>query len=254
MNLVLEEETEASSSAAPSARSGAAAAYLKLPTLGLILESVTKPFMRISGLDTIVTTSRLPAGEPRYGPAVTQGDVHFRLRGDGAVDSIVLHGVIDSTLAHDLTRALQAAVDSNTVPAYGDTSMHHTLRLSGRFWQDSAAANWPIATLDAPLERSVRPRNDNDSIPFPHELRRWNAELLLQFVVEPDGRVRRESIRNVRPATDYRWPTDELRDAYEGFLEQTIESVKHWRYVPAEALGCRVAQLVQQPFDFIVRQ
>ena len=74
---------------------------------------------------------------------------------------------------------------------------------------------------------------------YPSMLARAGVEgaVLMQFVVDTLGRVERESIRAMR--TDHPLFEQSIRDA-----------LARMRFIPAEAHGRKVRQLVQQPYTF----
>lgn len=74
---------------------------------------------------------------------------------------------------------------------------------------------------------------------YPDELRRRNVEgeVLVQFVVRPNGWVDRNTIKV-------------LKSTHPLFTAAVRESLLGMRFVPAEIAGKKVSQLVQQPFNF----
>jgi len=78
---------------------------------------------------------------------------------------------------------------------------------------------------------------------FPDVLRSANVEgeVLAQFVVDEDGRVREETFRT-------------LKSTHELFAQSVKSCLHAMRFAPAEARGRKVAQLVQQPFVFALRR
>jgi protein TonB len=106
-----------------------------------------------------------------------------------------------------------------------------------------AGAGGPGGDVASPLtalavDREVVPRGDV-SPRYPGQLVSAGVEgtVLAQFVVDTLGRVERESIVM-------------LRSDHRQFELSVREALARMRFVPAEARGRKVRQLVQQPFSF----
>ena len=79
------------------------------------------------------------------------------------------------------------------------------------------------------------------------------ATIRLHFVVDTTGRIRPESIRE---QWDTRVPRQRGRLAlhYDAFRSAAITSMPNLRFRPAQIGGCKVPQLVQQPFVFELQE
>ena len=115
-----------------------------------------------------------------------------------------------------------------------------------RAGRDSAAT--PMGVGDEPynetmVERQVMADPGNAPPRYPSMLRSAGVEGLVhaQFVVDTTGRVERESIRFTRTG-------------HQLFAQAVTEALLRSRYVPAEAGGRKVRQLVQQAFSFALER
>jgi len=227
------------------------------PALPIILDGVAREFMtaRQPGRgSSVAALEELPTGEPRYGPLALRTSVRFQLRGDGAVDSIATGRGADSTLASDLSAALQAAVARGEVfGPYGDSTVRTHLSLSVSPYTWPGTPHWPAFSINAPIHRQIRPRPGNRLPPYPREAKGWKAELLYEFVVNEEGQIEPGSIRNLRPPERYAWPTLREQEIYEAFVREVERVIASWRYEPADVLGCRVRQRANQPVTFDTR-
>ncbi|MGH7603481.1 MAG: energy transducer TonB [Gemmatimonadaceae bacterium] len=105
---------------------------------------------------------------------------------------------------------------------------------------DITNASSPTTTFRADqVERQAALVPGNAPPEYPEVLRRSGVEgtVVATFIVGTDGRAETDSIRFVR--SDNRLFEDAVRIA-----------LKRMRFVPAEAAGRRVRQLVQMPFVF----
>ena len=92
------------------------------------------------------------------------------------------------------------------------------------------------------VEKAVVPLSGNPKPEYPSMLQSGHVEgeVLAQFVVDTTGRVDMSTFRALRA-------TDEL------FVQSVRRSLAQWKFVPAEAGGVKVRQLVQMPLTFKVR-
>ena len=97
-------------------------------------------------------------------------------------------------------------------------------------------------TETEPLDREVVPLATNPTPRYPAELRsaRIEGSVLARFVVDTTGQVVMGSV------------TIEAAD-HPRFAAAVIQALSRWRFRPAELRGRRVAQLVSQPFVFVIR-
>jgi TonB family protein len=89
------------------------------------------------------------------------------------------------------------------------------------------------------VDRPVAPKSSNRAPVYPPMLRGLGVggEVVVRLVVDATGRVERNSIEVVR-ASDER------------LVRPVRDAVSSWRFVPAEADGKRVRQLIELPFVF----
>ena len=95
----------------------------------------------------------------------------------------------------------------------------------------------------AVVDREVVPFATNPVPRYPAELRaaRIEGKVLARFVVDTTGRVRMESV--IVDAS-----------AHPAFGHAVVDALRRARFQPAEYRGRRVAQLVSQPFLFVLRE
>lgn len=76
---------------------------------------------------------------------------------------------------------------------------------------------------------------------YPSALReaRVGGDVIAQFVVDAEGRVRLDTFRA-------------LRSTHPAFTEAVREGLRSARFYPAEVAGRKVAQLVEEPFTFAI--
>ena len=194
----------------------------------------------------------LPPGEPRYGPRALESFVALTLRGDGRIDSLRSFGG-DSTLNRDLERAIRTAEAAGALGPVAPAADRLDLELSIRTSRAARGAQWPAFTVEAPLSRPVRPRKGNVTPMYPRGLKRWRASLRLFFVVDSTGRVQPGSARPMVTADSLRraGATPEEARVYTEFVRAVLAASPHWRFEPAEVLGCRVNMPTVQQFTFV---
>lgn len=112
------------------------------------------------------------------------------------------------------------------------------LRISGRGHGDTTA----VLGREA-VDRQVVPLPSNPPPNYPATLRaaRIEGSVSVRFVVDTTGRVLVNSV--IVDAADH--PL---------FAEAVIDALRRARFTPAELRGRRVAQLVAQPFVFVIRE
>jgi TonB family protein len=89
------------------------------------------------------------------------------------------------------------------------------------------------------VEQAATPLADQPAPRYPDELRaaKIEGEVLVQMVVNEDGSIMDGSIKVVRSSNDQ-------------FTKVTVETLKGWRFKPAQVRGRAVRQLIQMPFQF----
>lgn len=98
---------------------------------------------------------------------------------------------------------------------------------------------------ETPVEPIKAPR-----VHFPSSaLGRADATIVLNFVVDTNGRAVPETIRDVWPVGVPK-PTGDLARHYDAFLRTVTKALLGARFEPARVGRCPVRQLVQQPFIF----
>lgn len=108
---------------------------------------------------------------------------------------------------------------------------------------DNVASRGGSGTFSAwEVEKAVVPLSGNPKPEYPSMLQSGHVdgEVLAQFVVDTTGRVDMSTFRALQA-------TDEL------FVQSVRRALAKWKFLPAEAGGVKVRQLVQMPLSFKVR-
>lgn len=135
------------------------------------------------------------------------------------VDSVELHiTVMSTTIASTLTRVDTARAPSQREPLF--------------------LARLPVRVESAPV-RMIRTKR---TPPYPEDMRRSNyeGEVLLEFVVGPDGRIDLGSVVIVKASARQ-------------FVRSVVDFLPTLRFSPLEIGGCPVRALVDMPFAFDLR-
>jgi TonB family protein len=188
------------------------------------------------------------AGEGLYcGVGPMTGQVQFRLK-KGRVRDLAWELLPDS---REVTRAVQDAIhraDSmldfvglRTPPGQPGGLVRLTVTMTAGKAPDGAIPvlriRMPYVAVDSPVEviEMAKP-----SYPAVAARRRIEGDVIVQYVVDEDGRVRRESIRVVEAN-------------YQDFAEAAADAIVASRYRPARLGDCSVKLLVQQRIRFKMR-
>ena len=189
------------------------------------------------------------AADARYRVPALWGDIAFQLRGNGAVDSVVLRDVRDSTLFNQLAAALRAGSSPSARTALGADTDRWPMRLKPAMSASKTGATWAMFTMEVPRERFVT-LTKRASISFPPARRNWKADITLHFYVDTAGKVEPRTIASVPSPNSITWADEESRLAYREFVRVSRRAVERSRFTPAEFLGCRYRRLVAQPMVF----
>ena len=196
------------------------------------------------------TLDEIPNGEPRYGPADLFSGVKFDVRGDGSVDSVTTYGRDKAIIREDLMSALLAAIASGKVfGPYADSTVRTTLHVGIRPDSIPGTARWPAFSVNAPVSRPAR-STSSVRLQYPPQSLGWRGTLRYEFVIDADGRVIPESIRNLVPPEKVEWDSHQRRRVYESFIKEVEAGLARFRYAPAENFGCREPSTVLQEFHF----
>ena len=247
-------------------RDSSAAQHALRPYLPFLLSGVAHGFMaeqQPARNPAVESRQEPPPGEPRYGPPdLLNPDILFDLRGDGTVDSITVLDSRGSVLVGDLAAALRAAVARGDVfGPYATPETRVRLRISAQLDWPWHTVHWPAFTLNAPIEKPPLAKPGNRPPTYPSNARDWQGALLFQYKVDADGRAVRGTARVLRskpmqwsPDTgDPRWngiPSAGSDEAFAAFKREVEIALPSMRFLPAEYLGCRVEEWVQQEFQF----
>ncbi|MBC8088440.1 MAG: hypothetical protein H7Z40_14325 [Phycisphaerae bacterium] len=203
---------------------------------------------RLSGSAVEIGTE-LIAADSRYHVSALWGEIAFQLRGDGAIDSIVLRDVRDSTLFNQLVAALRAGSSPGALTPFGTESDIRIMTLKPAMSASKTGASWGMFTMDVPRERPVTVAK-RPSLSYPPSVPNWKAEITLQFYVDTAGKPEPRTIVTVPSTESIKWPDVESRQAYRAFVATSRRGVERSLFTPAEFLGCRRRQLVSQPLVF----
>lgn len=189
------------------------------------------------------------ATNPSYRIQALMGDITFRLRGNGTVDSLVLRDVRDSTLFNPMAAALRSLVAPGVLTPFGGESDMRSMTLQTAMSRTKSGASWEMFKMDVPRERFVTVLK-RPTLSYPYEAGKWKAEVNLRFYVDTAGNPEPKTIVAVPSPDSADWPQDGSRLAYKEFVRVARSGVERSRFKPAEFLGCRIRRLVSQPLVF----
>ena len=251
-------------------RDSSAAQHALRPYLPFLLSGIAHEFMvaRQPARNPAVESRQAPPdGEPRYGPRdLVNPDIEFDLRGDGVVEAISATDTLGSLLVTDLTSAISSAITRGDVfGPYVAPGVRTRLRLSAQIDWPWHTVHWPAFTINAPIEKPPLAKAGNRGPNYPSNARDWEGTLLFQYKVDADGRAVRGTARVLRSepmtwspdATDPSWngiPSAGSDEVYAAFKREVELALPGMRFLPAEYLGCRVEEWVQQSFVFTLRR
>lgn len=125
---------------------------------------------------------------------------------------------------------------------------------SGKLSMPPMRIGVPLFSVAAPWEEQVQvihpgevfypTRNQSDGV---------SGAANMQFVVDTNGRADRSTIRDSWPATTPRL-TGSLQAYYVAFVDAARGAIETTQFKPATIGGCPVRQLMQEPFNFNLRQ
>ena len=213
----------------------------------------------------------LPTADRRYTALVLTTPVHFSLRGDGTLARF--HGISegaraaaaargaevragDTLFMADVRRALEEMTAERTMPPIPDRAPDDTVELALAVVPEvmpppPAVPTWRLFRLTAPRVKPPTPRgNIPPTYPELNRERGIQGTLVMSFTVREDGSVDPESIQDLRRPGDI--PPEHEED-YQEFVRAVRARLPKMRYQPAEIMGCRVRQMVVQPFQFGLR-
>ena len=111
----------------------------------------------------------------------------------------------------------------------------------------------PMFTVAAPREKRVRVRKWPPQH-YPQRLRELGIEgdVMMRFVVDTMGLADVLTIRDISPLRSWE-ASSAFRDFHREFVATAREMIMQARYTPQETGGCKVRQVVQQPFGWRLR-
>jgi hypothetical protein len=112
----------------------------------------------------------------------------------------------------------------------------------------------PVFSMRVPWEEPVAPRPGHRSPKYPESARNLYIEgsVLMQFMVDTAGHPEPESARDLWPEDKPRY-VGAMQEHYESFLSATKTAIRRMRFSPAVVGGCKLRQVIQQPFNFTLR-
>jgi hypothetical protein len=124
----------------------------------------------------------------------------------------------------------------------------------GRPTRPSVRLGFPVAALRMPVEDAVRVLDlPPPRYPMSQARQRFEATVVMQFMVDTTGRAEPATIRDVWPANVPPMPRYR-KLAYDAFVDAVRASIQAATFDPARIGGCVVRQRVQQPFTFALRR
>lgn len=250
--------------------------YLPVPVRQLALEDISArlwgPLISAEERARAVATGAgvpLPSADARYGPRVLLTKLRFTMFGDGTVGSLVHDTTAgetqpfgftrvagDSLFEADLRRAIERASAEMGLPPFSTRGKADSAMLMVRVTDlpllpgDTTTAAWPLFKLELPASRHAAPSpKKGPKIRYPDYLRSRGFEgtVVMRFVVDEMGHPVRSTIGDVRGKNDI---PPRFEPAYREFVAAVTRGIRGAEYQPAEMLGCRVRELVNQPFNF----
>ncbi|HJU88073.1 MAG TPA: energy transducer TonB [Gemmatimonadaceae bacterium] len=196
--------------------------------------------MRASELDLIVSMSVKREALSQW---VTKADVMLVAVGNKAEPLPALRGAQGSMNLRALTAwgtpryELRFADRDRKKQVVAELTLEEANRLLLMLRSMAPPPVIPMPT--AVVDRPVAPRMGNRAPHYPQALRNLgvNGQVVVRIMVDTTGRVAKNSFEVVRSSD-------------ERLVRAVREAVMTWRFVPAEASGKRVSQLIELPFVF----
>jgi hypothetical protein len=112
----------------------------------------------------------------------------------------------------------------------------------------------PMFTVAAPREKAVSLQRRPHTPHYPEELLQSGIEgkVTMQFVVDTTGRADSLTFRDLWPAGEPRLEGEQAA-LYAQLVASAKRAVMQAQFTPAEVGGCKVRQVVQQPFTWLIR-
>ena len=208
---------------------------------------------------------QLPAADSLYSPLVLLTRIHLTLYGNGDIRDV--H--VDTTFHHALSpsggdslfneharEAVERAAAEGAIGPFSERGAADSTRLYFEVRSDlvpagdTTTAAWPLFRMQLPLDRHAAPLpGERSPVRYPEYARRqgFEATVIMQFVVDEFGRPVASTIKPFRRPGDI---PKRFESVYQEFIDEVTRGIPRSRYQPAEMLGCRVPQLVLQPFSF----
>jgi hypothetical protein len=232
------------------------------PQADLMAQEVASEFRRLLGVagntvpdaDTTFAWFSVPAELAlvayRNGDVIAQGE---RLSGDSAATLVLIR-------AFNAVHARGAARISFPRGFVDDSATVHLALWPGYFDDttqaispDAVVRRFALFTLMEPEWSPAAPLPNQSSPKYPREDNRSGTEgnVLMQMIVNKDGRAEPSSIRDVWPDGESR-PAGNQGRAYDDFVESVTTWLTTLRFQPARLGQCPVSQNVQLPVAFRV--
>lgn len=249
----------------------AVSAYVDLrDSVSVVFAQTADNFMQ----DLVTTTQRqlgmtgnkLPVGEPAVNWRSNDKSLHLVAYKDGRIVVVDRDSIRTGTAAWLAARALDSMSTLGDLEWSADTA-RDSVRFDIAFVRpvlDSAGhvemprhrrAALPVFSVLAPWERRVAAKPGQRAPRYPDEERHegYEATILLQFIVDTTGHAEPSTVHDLWPKEKPR-PTGHDLDAYQSFLDETKRALLEIEFYPAKIGGCSVKQLVQMPFNFVLRR
>lgn len=176
--------------------------------------------------------------------------------------SSIPDNMADSAAAHLLARALAALyAEEGYFVAWpagfrADSVAFHlavhrpSVDIRGVVTPVRARQGFPLFYVGVPTEESVTVKQ-GPVVKYPagFPAKGVTGELVMLFVIDTTGRVDMSTVKDYWPPGRPRL-TGKMAEYYEGFQQAIVRALPDTRYEPARIGGCKVRQLVQQPYGF----
>lgn len=167
----------------------------------------------------------------------------------------------DSVAAATLLTAVHKALDEGEGPFWPQGTPGDSLKFGlafaltdpGKFkLDDTGRIAFPVFSVFFPHEVSARLAGKSlPTYPPADRAAGITAVIVMDFLVDSTGHAIPGSFKEVWPPTKKR-PTGQMLAAYNDFLDSVIRWLPNAEFEPARIGGCKITQLVREPFTFSI--
>jgi hypothetical protein len=192
----------------------------------------------------------LASADSVHAPIALATSAKLAIHGSGMVSSLEFRPRADGRLVAAIRAGFDSLVARGGIGPFTDRpELVVPLVVSFRTDADSTVGQAPIFRLHVPPDRPATVLPGNRPPRYPERARSRGAEgkVLLQFVVDEEGRPQPATFKSIQPTDSI---PAHLLPLFRSFERAVMEIVPSYRFEPAESLGCRVKMYVQMPFTF----